>query len=204
MELRALLDAMLAHESLDLHLIAGQAPAVRVDGDMVRLDGPVLEAAAIEEMLTPHLNARERAALEQGADVDRILRFDDRAFTLHLFHERGHLAAAIHVLPAEVPTLDELYDGSATGTLLAELIARPSELIIITGHTGSGKMTTLSAMVETVNRTQARRILAIGSPLDYEFVSKRSLVTQRNIGEDAVSYSDAARSAFRADVSMSS
>ena len=203
MELKTLLDGMVSQESLDLHLISGHAPAMRLNGRALRQDGAVLDADAIEEMLRPHLTLREQALLEeQRADIDKTLRWDDRAFMLHVFHERGQIAAAIRALPTNVPTLDDLYEAGIVRSLLTSLITQPSGLVIITGHTGSGKITTLAAMIETINLSQTRRIVTIEDPIQYEFVSKQSLITQRNIGEDAASYRDAARSAFREDADV--
>ena len=202
MELKPLIDEMLSRGSLDLHLIAGDAPAVRLDGSICRMERAALDGAQIGAMVAPHLTPRERTTLEQGADVGRTLRIAGRTFALQLFHERGQLAASIRALPTTIPTLEDLYETGSVGALLNSLVTRPSGLVIVTGYTGSGKMTTLAAMVETINRTQAKRILTIGNPLEYEFVSKQSLITQRNIGEDSASYIEATQSAFRSDVDV--
>ncbi len=203
MELKALLDKVVSEEASDLHLIVGQAPTARVQGRQLRQDGPVLDRTRIEEMLTPYLNPRERTiVMEQGADVNTTLRMDGRAFTLHVFHERGRLAAVVRALPARVPSLEELYGASHVGALLNSLILQQSGLVIVTGHTGSGKMTTLAAMVETINLGQNRRILTIEDPIQYAFESKRSLITQRSVGQDVPTYREAARSAFREDVDV--
>jgi twitching motility protein PilT len=203
MELNAYLDAMHARESLDLHLIAGQSPAVRVNGRLERLEGPIPDAVQLEEMFLEHLTPREAALLVgQGEDITKTYHYKGRAFMLHIFHECGRLAAAIRVVPSRVPTLEDLYGTAKIGSLLHSLVTQASGIIVVTGHTGSGKVVTLAAMIESINQSQSRRILTLEDPIQFEFESKLSLISQRSIGEDVASYRDGVHSAFREDADV--
>lgn len=202
MELISLLDAMHAQESLDLHLVAGETPRIRVSGELRRLDAPALEEVEIKQMLASYLTPRDGAMLEQLDDLDRVIRSNGRSYAAHLFHERSHLSASIRVIPAKVPTLDELYEHGRVAELLRSLVKQPSGLIIITGHTGSGKLMTLAAMIDAINATLARKILIIDQVMQFEYTSRESLITHRVIGADTPGYRDAARSAFREDADV--
>lgn len=203
MELDTLLEEMHLHGASDLHLVAGQAAGLRLGGRLARMEETTLSALELEEMLVPRLSAREAELLiGQREDVNKAYRFNGRSFLLHLFHERGQLAANIRALPARIPSLEEIYENSTTGALLGSLVTHRSGLIVVTGHTGSGKMTTLASIIERINESEERRIVTLEDPIQYEFESKKSLITQRNVGEDVCDYRQAARSVFRQDADV--
>ncbi len=202
MELKSLLDAMHAAEAWDLHLVAGQPPTVRVGGSLQRLEVAALQSSEIDQMVLPYLTGREAALIDQGADIDRILRFEGRAYRAHVFQERNQLASTIRAIAPRVPTLDELYETGSVAARLKSLITRKNGLIIVTGYTLSGKATTLAAMIEAINTTQATRIVTLEDPIQYEYESKESLITQRSIGSDVASYREGVRAVFREDADV--
>jgi twitching motility protein PilT len=196
MELSTLLTDLIEAGGSDLHLVVGEPPVFRVNGDLSRRNDPALEEAQMEALLLPHLTPAQREMLmEQHQDVERTYRQGGRTFRIHVFRERGHLGAAIRPIPQDPPTLEQL----ELPKVLHSLLTLPRGLILVTGPTGSGKTTTAVAMLETINRTSARRIVTIEDPIEYEFHSKQSLITQRSVGEDVESMRRGAYWAFRDD-----
>ncbi|HLV81214.1 MAG TPA: ATPase, T2SS/T4P/T4SS family, partial [Chthonomonadaceae bacterium] len=204
MELLTLLTEMLQQDASDLHLVVGQPPVFRRDGALVRREGPALEADTMEALLLPHLTEEARTQLTlQHQDIEIALRLEGRVCRFHVYRERGHWAATIRPTPQKPPTLDLLFpEAEGIGQALHSLLALPRGLILVTGPTGSGKTTTCIGMLETMNRTQARRIVTLEDPITYELISKQSLITQRSVGQDVTSFARGAFSAFREDLDV--
>jgi twitching motility protein PilT len=205
MELNTLLTELTERDGSDLHLVVGQPPVFRIHGDLVRREGETLDEATMAALLRPHLrDADWETVTEQRTDMETSLRANDRAFRFHVFRERGRLGAAIRTVPQEIPTLDDLYGEVQEGlrATLERISQLPRGLVIVTGPTGSGKTTTCYAMLETINRTAARRIIVLEEHLSYEFTSKQSLVTQRSIGDDIAGYEQGAFWAFHEDLDV--
>jgi twitching motility protein PilT len=178
----------------DLLLVAGAPPSLRLDGSLTPLPGAPLSGDEIEEAVLPALSpaARSRYARDSVADVSYKVRGIGR-FRLNLHRERGRAAAAIRALPSEPPRLASL--GLPQG---AEALTRlPRGLVLVGGPTGSGKTTTLAALVEEINRRDARHIVTIEDPVEYEHPHRSSLVEQVEIGVDAPDFPSALRSAMR-------
>lgn len=178
----------------DLLLVAGAPPSLRLDGSLTPLPGAPLSGDEIEEAVLPALSsaARSRYARDSVADVSYKVRGIGR-FRLNLHRERGRAAAAIRALPSEPPRLASL--GLPPG---AEALTRlPRGLVLVGGPTGSGKTTTLAALVEEINRRDARHIVTIEDPVEYEHPHRSSLVEQVEIGVDAPDFPSALRSAMR-------
>jgi twitching motility protein PilT len=178
----------------DLLLVAGAPPSVRLDGSLTPLPGAPLAGDEIEEAVLPALSsaARTRYARDSVADVSYKVRGLGR-FRLNLHRERGRAAAAIRALPSEPPRLASL--GLPPG---AEALTRlPRGLVLVGGPTGSGKTTTLAALVEEINRRDARHVVTIEDPVEYEHPHRSSLVEQVEIGVDAPDFPSALRSAMR-------
>lgn len=205
MALTKLLTELVEQEGSDLHLIVGQPPVFRVHGELRRREEAPLDEEAMLALVRPQLSDSDWASVqEQKTDVETTLRIPDATFRFHVFRERGRLGAAIRVVPRETPTLDVLYprERDSINETLHKIIELPRGLVLVTGPTGSGKDTTCAAMIETINQTAARRIITLEDPITYEFVSKKSLITQRSIGEDVVSYEQGAFWAFHEDLDV--
>ena len=198
----------------DLLLVPGSPPAVRVDGRLGSLPAGAVAAGAVEELLEPHLGARQRRALRDAGTADFTLRLDgadgrDGAgaggtgagneggwrFRVNLHRQRGVLAAALRALPRRVPTLEEL-NLPAT---LTELVAPTRGLVLVCGPTGAGKSSTLAALVGHLNRTRAAHVITIEDPIEYEHTSRQCLVEQVEVGTDAPSFAAALRAGLRQD-----
>jgi twitching motility protein PilT len=178
----------------DLLLVAGAAPAVRVDGAVSCLDEGVLDGLDVEQAVLPALPPHARGRYEQGGIADASLRVAGLGrFRVNLHRERGRAAAAIRALPARVPHLASL-NLPANVELLSRI---PHGLVLVGGATGSGKTTTLAALVDEISRRDQRHIVCIEDPIEYEHVHQRSLVEQVEIGVDAPDFPTALRAAVR-------
>jgi twitching motility protein PilT len=188
------LQTLVGKAGSDLLLVAGVPPAIRVDGRIAPLPHAPLSGEEIEEAVVPVLSSRARSqyAQESVADFSLKIRGVGR-FRVNLHRERGRAAATIRALPTEPPRLASL--GLPPG---AEALTRlPRGLVLVGGPTGSGKTTTLAALVEEINRRDARHIVTIEDPIEYEHPHQASVVEQVEVGVDAPDFPSALRAAMR-------
>ncbi|MBI2212484.1 MAG: PilT/PilU family type 4a pilus ATPase [Acidobacteria bacterium] len=191
---------MLQDGATDLHLVAGSAAVMRINGELRFVeDSPVSESliralVPATRTLTQELAARGSIDLALSASIDDDSRRGFR-FRVNVHLQRGALAAAIRVLPTRIPTLAQLQLPSS----LVELTKPSRGLVLVCGPTGCGKSTTMAALVDEINRRDARHIITIEDPLEYDHANRRALVEQIEIGKDAPSYAAALRSALRQD-----
>jgi twitching motility protein PilT len=188
------LQTLVQRAGSDLLLVAGAPPAIRVDGNVTPLPQAPLAGDEVEEAVLPALSsrARQQYARDSVADVSYKVRGLGR-FRINLHRERGRAAAAIRSLPTEPPRLATL--GLPAGT---EALTRlPRGLVLVGGPTGSGKTTTLAALVEEINRRDSRHIVTIEDPIEYEHPHRSSLIEQVEIGVDAPDFPSALRAAMR-------
>jgi twitching motility protein PilT len=178
----------------DLLLVAGEPPVIRVAGQVVRVGDAPLDATDIEDLVLPALPPHaQRAYRDHGIADAAIKRPSLGRYRVNLHHERGRAAATIRLLPTRVPTLASL--DLPLGT---EALSRvPRGLVIIGGATGSGKTTTVAALVDEISRREAKHIVTIEDPIEYEHTNQRSIVQQVEIGLDAPDFPTALRSALR-------
>jgi twitching motility protein PilT len=178
----------------DLLLLAGEPPTLRIEGRIARADGTVLDGQDVEEMVLPVLPPHAQRDYHERGHADAARRLPGLGrFRLHLHRERGRAAAVVRMLPTAVPTLASL--DLPAGTEALARIARG--LVIIGGATGSGKTTTAAAIVDDINRREAKHIITIEDPVEYEHANHRSVVQQVEIGSDAPDFPTALRSALR-------
>lgn len=194
--LEAWLAALGPNRASDLLLVAGAPPCIRVDSQIRALsedDGP-LDGVDIEEAVLPALPPHARCRYDEAHITDASLKLLGLGrFRVNLHRERGRAAATIRALPTTVPRLDSLNLPAGV-----ELLSRiPHGLVLVGGPTGSGKTTTLAALVDEINRRDRRHILTIEDPIEYEHVHLRSLVEQVEIGVDAPDFPTALRAAVR-------
>jgi twitching motility protein PilT len=178
----------------DLLLVAGAPPTVRVDGSVAPLPEPPLSGEEIEDSVLPALSQGLRARYRQEQIADASYRVGALGrFRINLHRERGRAAAAVRALPARPPRLAAL--GLPAG--VESLTRLPRGLVLVGGPTGSGKTTTLAALVEEINERDARHIVTIEDPIEYDHPHRRSLVEQVEIGVDAPDFPTALRAALR-------
>ena len=180
----------------DLHLSIGSPPQVRVDGHLRRLDGPDLTADVTKSLAYSVLTDLQKKQFEETWELD--LAFGLRGvgrFRCNVFNQRGVVGAVFRLIPERIRTLEEL----ALPAVLGQLADRPRGLVLVTGPTGSGKSTTLAAMIDRINQARPAHILTIEDPIEYLHSHKRALVNQRELHADTRGFTAALRAALRED-----
>ena len=193
----ALLQATVAAGASDLHLTVGRPATVRRDGYLVNFEGvPRLEGAEIERIVFSLLDERKVAELKENHQVDFSFGLPDVGrFRANAFYQRGTLALALRVVPFRVRSLEEL----GAPWACTDLLNKPYGLVLVVGPTGSGKSTTLAAMIDRINQERPCHILTIEDPVEYLHNHKTAMVNQREVGTDVASFTDGLRSALRED-----
>jgi twitching motility protein PilT len=198
LDLDAALRHLVAAGGSDLHLKAGAPPLARLDGELVAIPGaaalaPEDTVAAVAAMLT---QPERLAEFEAQREVDFSHEIAGVArFRVNAFHQRGHVSLVCRAIPVAVRTLDEL----ALPPVVRELAEEERGIVLLTGTTGSGKSTTLAAMVDHVNATMAKHVVTIEDPIEFLHADKRSLISQREVGMDTGSFARALRRVLRQD-----
>jgi len=196
MNLPDLLTATQEMGGSDLHLSMGSPPQVRVDGHLVRLDQPDLTPDGIKALVYSVLTDVQKKTFEETWELD--LAFGLRGvgrFRCNVFNQKGSVGSVFRLIPEKIRPLEEL----GLPPVLAELADRPRGLVLVTGPTGSGKSTTLAAMVDRINQAKKAHILTIEDPIEYLHQHKTALVNQRELHADTQSFTMALRAALRED-----
>jgi twitching motility protein PilT len=197
-DVEAALRELIAKKGSDLHLKVGNKPLFRIDGELAaEQDGPVLSAEDTERALEVLLS--DEAKLKEFADeheVDFSFEIPDLArYRLNAFQQRGVISLAIRAIPHKINTIEEL----ALPTVVRELAEEERGIVLLTGTTGSGKSTTLAAMIDHMNATTNKHIVTIEDPIEFVHVDKRSVINQREVGMDTASFKRALRRVLRQD-----
>jgi twitching motility protein PilT len=194
--LEKLLKSIKAYNASDLHLLVGVEPSLRIDGKITPLNLPKLTNEDIIELCYSVLTEKQKVALEENLELDFSFSIEGVSrFRANYYYERGNLAAAFRIIPERPLTLDELQ----APEVFKELIKKEKGLILVTGPTGSGKSTTLAAMINEINEKFNKHILTIEDPIEFVHEHKKSIVSQREIGRDSKSFINALRAALRED-----
>ena len=183
-------------QASDLHLVQGEPPILRIYGKLHRAPFPVLSNAQLNETLVGMMTPTQRELFERVADVDfsYSLPETDR-FRVNVHRQRGAVEGAFRRLPAAVPTLKEL----GLPLVVNEFTRLPSGLVLVTGPVGTGKSTTLAAIIEQINRERSCLVISIEDPIEYQHVNKKAVIKQREISVDTPSFESALRHALRQD-----
>jgi twitching motility protein PilT len=192
-----LLERTVAAGASDLHVTAGSEPAIRVDGVLERLeDLERLTRDDTQQLLYRIMSTEQQKHLEIKRQLDISYALAGLArFRVNIYFQRDSLGAAFRLIPAKLKTLDEL----GLPPVLHELATKPRGLVLVTGPTGSGKSTTLAAMIDEINSTRRDHIMTIEDPIEFLHWHKRCIVNQREIGPDATTFAEALRGALRQD-----
>ena len=196
MNIEKLFTLAVEKKASDIHLVAGLAPMLRVDGELAVLPGEKLSADDIAKMAFSLLSEqqREKFTAQKELDLSYAAKGVSR-FRVNVRWERGNVALAARVISQDIPALSDI----AMPAVMVDLLRRAQGLILVTGPTGCGKSTALAAMIEHINQTQARNIITLEDPIEFLFVSKKSIVTQRQLGTDMLSFADALKHIVRQD-----
>lgn len=184
------------NKASDLHLSSGISPMIRVHGDMRRINLPEMSAEEVGNMVTSVMNDHQRKIYQQNLEVDFSFELTNVArFRVNAFNIGRGPAAVFRTIPSTVLSLEELKAPS----IFQKIAESPRGMVLVTGPTGSGKSTTLAAMINYINETQPAHILTIEDPIEFVHQSKKSLINQRELHQHTLSFANALRSALRED-----
>jgi len=197
LRIEVLLEEVVKRKASDLHIQVGLPPMLRVDGHLAPIQNmPVLTEDHLESLVFSVLDEDQKQILLKDKEFDLSFAFGDLGrFRVNAFHERGNLAAAMRLIPNEILTPEQL----GLPAVVSKFANYPRGLVLVTGPTGSGKSTTLAALVDKINTERAEHIITIEDPIEYTHKSKKSVVVQREVHYDTYSFSAALRSALRED-----
>jgi len=187
---------MVKKKASDLHLAAGVSPRLRIHGEIVSTRLEPLSAENIKALVYGILDYQEIDAFEQNKALDKSFQIEGISrYRINLHWQRDSIGVSIRALSLNIPDFKDL----GAPEILKDFALRPSGLVLITGPAGSGKSTTLAAMIEFINKTRPAHIITIEDPIEYAFISKNSLIRQRELGRDTLSFNEALKSAVRQD-----
>ena len=196
MNLQALLHTVVGQCGSDIHFKAGNPPVIRYDGELVRLDYSPLSRKDISEVINDILTEEEIKVFEERNELDVSYAVSDLSrFRVNVSREMGNARLVFRLIPFEIPAIRELN----LQLILEEICKTPRGLVIVTGPTGSGKSTTLAAMLTFINTHQAKHIVTIEDPIEFVHTDKIGMITQRQLGSDTNSFVDAMRAVVRQD-----
>ena len=196
MEISELLAFAVKNKASDLHLSAGLPPMIRVHGDIRRINLPPMDHNMVHDMVYDIMNDGQRKIYEESLEVDFSFEVPTLArFRVNAFNQNRGAGAVFRTIPSKVLTLEELN----APKIFKEISDQPRGIVLVTGPTGSGKSTTLAAMVDYVNETQFGHILTVEDPIEFVHQSKKCVINQREVGTHTQSFSNALRSALRED-----
>ncbi|HSW75139.1 MAG TPA: type IV pilus twitching motility protein PilT [Candidatus Saccharimonadales bacterium] len=195
--IEVLLEEVVKKKASDLHLQVGLPPMLRVDGSLTPITGGnPLSDEDVEALIFAILDEDQKQILLKDKEFDFSFAFGDLGrFRVNAFHERGNLAAALRLIPNEILTIEQL----GLPPIVGKFADYPRGLVLVTGPTGSGKSTSLAALIHKINLERAEHIITIEDPIEYTHRSKRSVIVQREVHYDTYSFSAALRSALRED-----
>jgi twitching motility protein PilT len=196
MDITELLSFSVKNKASDLHLSAGLPPMIRVDGDIRRINVPALEHKEVHALIYDIMNDKQRRDYEEFFETDFSFELPTIArFRVNVFNQDRGAAAVMRTIPSKVLTLDEL----GCPVFFQEITRKPRGLILVTGPTGSGKSTTLAAMIDFINSNDYSHILTVEDPIEFVHQSKKALINQREVHRDTLGFNEALRSALRED-----
>lgn len=196
MDITELLAFSVQNNASDLHLSTGSPPSIRVDGDVRKLNIPAFDEKDVNALVYDIMNDRQRKDYEENFEVDFSFEVPDLArFRVNAFNQNRGPAAVFRTIPSKILSLDDL----GCPEIFRDISDSPRGLVLITGPTGSGKSTTLAAMIDYINRYKHHHILTIEDPIEFVHENKSCLINQREVHRDTHSFSAALRSALRED-----
>ena len=197
MDIKSILAKAVEMGASDIHIVVGMPPLIRVTTDLFQIpDVPTIDRASAKKMLADILDESKIRVFEEKLDFDFSTTIaDGTRFRVNAQYERGSVCLAFRVIPSEVPHIDTL----GLPEKVKELTDLPRGLVLVTGPTGSGKSTTLAAMIDHINRKYHRRIITLEDPIEYAMTNKSSVITQREIGMDCTSFAAGLRHVLRQD-----
>lgn len=196
MDISDLLAFSVKNKASDLHLSAGMPPLIRVHGDVRKINVPPLDHSAVHDMVYDIMNDGQRKTYEETLECDFSFEIPNLArFRVNAFNQNRGAGAVFRTIPSKVLTMEQL----GCPPIFREIAQNPRGIVLVTGPTGSGKSTTLAAMVDFINENEFGHILTVEDPIEFVHTSKKCLINQREVGPHTLSFSNALRSALRED-----
>lgn len=196
MDITQLLEFGVNQGASDLHLSTGQPPILRINGDIQRIDAPAFEAEELQGLIYDIMNDNQRREFETNLEADFSFELPNIArFRANVFMQNRGIGGVFRTIPSKVLSLEELN----APEIFKQISSLPRGIVLVTGPTGSGKSTTLAAMVDYINNNYSSHILTIEDPIEFVHSPKRCLINQREVHRDTKSFSNALRSALRED-----
>jgi len=195
-DIKKLLQSVVSHGASDLHLVSRSEPQIRIDGTLKAVNLPVLTGEDIEEMCYALLTEKQKKSFEEHLELDFALLLPGIGrFRANYYRTLGDIAAAFRIIPTEIPALDDLN----APAIYKKLIKREKGLILVTGPTGSGKSTTLAAMLNEINMTEHKHIVTVEDPVEFIHQNKKCVFSHRETGSDTKGFAVALKYAMRQD-----
>lgn len=196
-QLDELLQAAGKHSASDIHISVGRYPTLRIDGRLVALDKyPVLTGENTEGLIYTLLSEEQKQTLLEKKEVDFSYNYEDKArFRINAYFQRGYLSAALRFFPPEIRTIKQLN----LPPILETFVKLSQGLFLVTGPSGHGKTTTLAALIDLINHTQTKHVITIEDPIEYMLEQDKSIIDQREVGNDTLNFKRALRAALRQD-----
>jgi twitching motility protein PilT len=195
-DITELLAFSVKNRASDLHLSAGMPPLIRVDGEIRRIDMPILEHKEVHTLIYDIMTDKQRQNYEQYFETDFSFEIKDLArFRVNVYTQNRGAGAVFRTIPSKVLSLEELN----TPNIFKDIAENPRGIVLVTGPTGSGKSTTLAALIDYINTNKHDHVLTIEDPIEFVHESKKSLINQREVHRDTHGFSEALRSALRED-----
>lgn len=195
-DIKKLLQSVVTHGASDLHLVSRTEPQIRLDGRLKPVNLPKLTGDDIEEMCYSLITEKQKQAFEEHDELDFALLLPGIGrFRANYYRTLGDMAAAFRIIPIDIPSLDDL----GAPQVYKKLVKREKGLILVTGPTGSGKSTTLAAMLNEINETEQKHIVTVEDPVEFIHQNKKCVFSHRGVGEDTKSFAIALKYAMRQD-----
>ena len=195
-DIKKLLKSVVAHGSSDLHLLANTEPQIRIDGGLKPVNLAPLSPQELEEMCYSIITQKQKKAYEEEGELDFAIYVPDVGrFRANYYKAMGSIAAAFRIIPTQIPTLDDLNSPE----IYKKLVKREKGLVLVTGPTGSGKSTTLAAMLNEINATEYKHVITVEDPVEFVHSNKKSIFSHREVGEDTQSFAKALKYSLRQD-----
>jgi twitching motility protein PilT len=197
LDLHEVLGLVLQYKASDLHLTNGLPPMLRMDGDLVQIQGyPLMEPEGLQRVVYGMLSQKQREAFEENLELDFSYSLPGKArFRVNVYQQRGALGAAFRLVPFVIKSTEDL----GLPHVIEEFARLPRGLVVVTGPTGSGKSTTLAALVDVINRDRAVHIMTVEDPIEFLHAHKTAVVNQREVGADTLGFANALKHVLRQD-----